>query len=57
MKTGEKAQVSPELTGLDTWIKGEIIDIENNPFKGTVIAIKDALGRIFFGEQKYFKLL
>lgn len=54
MKTGDKAKVSPQLTGLDTWIEGEVIDVEQNPFKGIVIAIKDKLGRIFFGEEKFF---
>jgi len=57
MKTGEKAKVSPKLTGLNEWIEGVIIDIEKNPFKGVVIAIKDKLGRIFFGEKKYFKIV
>lgn len=54
MKLGEKAKVSPDLTGQDDWIEGIVIDIENNPFKGIVIAIKDRLGRIFFGEARYF---
>lgn len=54
MKIGEKARVSPDLTGIDEWIEGEIIDIETNPFKGIVIAIKDEIGRIFFGEERYF---
>ena len=31
-----------------------VIDIEHNPFKGLVIAIRDKFNRIFFGEQKYF---
>lgn len=57
MKIGDKAIVDPKLTGLDVWIEGEVIDVENNPFKGIVIAIKDELGRIFFGEEKYFKLV
>jgi hypothetical protein len=56
MKTGDKVIVDPKLTGLDTWVKGEVIDVEINPFKGVVIAIKDKLGRIFFGEEKYFKV-
>ena len=55
MKTGEKAKVSPKLTGLNEWVEGVMIDVEKNPFKGVVIAIKDKLGRIFFGEIKYFK--
>jgi hypothetical protein len=57
MKTGEKAQVSPELTGMSEWIEGMIIKIRKNPFLGIEIAIKDNLGRIFFGEEKYFKSL
>lgn len=48
MKKGDKAKVSPKLTGENEWIEGEIIDIEKNPFKGIVISIKDKLGRIFF---------
>ena len=57
MKEGDKAKVSPILIGEKEWIEGEVIDIENNPFKGIVIAIKDNLGRIFFGESKYFLLI
>lgn len=54
MKKGDIAKADPRLTGLNDWVEGTIIDVEHNPFKGIVIAIKDKLGRIFFGEQKYF---
>jgi len=54
MKKGDNAKVSPNLTGEKDWIVGEVIDIEKNPFKGIVIAIKDKLGRIFFGAEEYF---
>jgi hypothetical protein len=57
MKTGEKAVADPKLTGLEDWVEGVIIDIEQNPFRGTVIAIEDNAKRIFFGEEKYFKQL
>ena len=57
MKIGDKAKVDPKFTGLETWVEGTVIDIEKNPFKGIIIAIKDALGRIFFGEAKFFKLI
>lgn len=57
MKTGDKAEVDPKLTGLDEWVEGTVIDIEKKPFRGLVIAIKDKLGRIFFGEEEYFKLI
>ena len=55
MKVGDKAKVSPQLTGESDWVEGEVIDIEQNPFKGIVIAIKDKVGRIFFGEERYFQ--
>ena len=55
MKLGEKAKVSPQLTGEPDWVEGEVIDIEQNPFKGIVISIKDRLGRIFWGEEQYFQ--
>lgn len=54
MKTGDFAKVSPNITGEADWIEGEVIDVEKNPFKGIVISIKDKLGRIFYGEEKYF---
>jgi hypothetical protein len=53
--TKQKAKVSPLLTGLSEWIEGVVIKIIKNPFLGEEIAIKDAQGRIFFGEKKYFK--
>jgi len=40
--------------GEQDWIEGEIIDIENNPFIGVVISIKDNSGRIFFERKEYF---
>ena len=54
MEKGDKAKVSPKLTGENEWIEGEIIDVEKNPFRGIVLSIKDKLGRIFWGEEQYF---
>lgn len=56
MKTGEFAKASPKLTGESDWVEGEVIDVERNPFIGIIVSIKDKLGRIFFGEEKYFQL-
>ncbi len=56
-KIGDLVKVSPDLTQLKEWITGEIIKVRNNPFIGTEIAIKDSMGRIFFGEESYFKTL
>ncbi len=54
MSKGQFAIVSPELTGLSEGVKGEIINIRQNPFLGQEIAVRDANGRIYFGESKYF---
>jgi hypothetical protein len=55
-KLGDMMKVNPSLTGLTDWIEGQVIDVEHNPFMGLVISIKDNLGRIFFGQSKYFKI-
>lgn len=56
-KIGDKMKVSPHLTALPDWIGGEVIDVEHNPFMGLVISIKDKLGRIFFGQSRFFVAL
>ena len=53
-KIGDKMKVSPQLTAQPDWIDGEVIDVEHNPFMGLVISIKDKLGRIFFGQSRFF---
>lgn len=55
MKTGEKVKISPNLSGLDKWIEGSVIEVENNKFNGIVIASKTKDGRIFFGQERYFQ--
>ncbi|MCI7356549.1 MAG: hypothetical protein PUK02_02935 [Parabacteroides sp.] len=55
LEIGNRVKVSPDITGLSEWVEGIIINIRNNPFLGKEVAIKDSLGRIFFGEEKYFK--
>lgn len=56
MKVGDKAKVSPKLTGENDWIEGEIIDVEQNPFNGVVLSLKDSTGRIFL-EKKNISFL
>ena len=56
-KIGDRMKVSPQLTAQADWIEGEFIDVEHNPFTGLVISIKDKLGRIFFGQSRYFVTL
>ena len=54
LKIGDRMKVSPQLTDQPDWIEGEVIDVEHNPFTGLVISIKDKLGRIFFGQSRFF---
>ena len=57
MSKGQYAYVSPELTGLTEKVKGEVINIRQNPFLGQEIAVRDEGGRIYFGESKYFSAI
>ena len=57
MEIGQRVRISPYLTHLSDWVMGVIIEVEDNPYRGTLIAAKDALGRIFWGEQDYFDLV
>ena len=54
---GDWMKASPQLTSLPDWVEGEVIDVEQNPFLGLVISIKDKLGRIFFGQSRYLLAL
>ena len=55
MKVGDNVFVSPDLTNQINWIKGQVIEIENNSFIGIVISVKTEAGDIFFGPKDLFK--
>jgi len=55
MKTGDLVLISNDLTNLSDWTKGRVIEVENNPFVGIVIAAKTDEGAIFFGRQELFE--
>ena len=57
MEVGQMVNVSPYLTHLTDWVAAEVIEIEQNPYRGVVVAAKDHLGRIFWGEIDYFEPL
>lgn len=57
MSKGQYAIASPEITGLSESVKGEIIDVRENPFLGEEIAIQAQDGSIYFGESKYFQAI
>ena len=55
MKTGDKVLISPDLTKLSNWISGTVIEVENNPFIGTVISAETEDKDVFFGKEDLFK--
>ena len=55
MNQGDYVMISPDLTSLKEWVKGQIIDVEDNPFNGRVISARTLDGNIFFGVANIFK--
>lgn len=55
MKVGDKVLISPDLTHLEEWIEGKIIEVEQNPYVGVVISAETSDGNVFFGYQDLFK--
>ena len=55
MNQGDYVMISPDLTTLKEWVKGQVIDVEDNPFNGKVISARTSDGNIFFGVMNLFK--
>lgn len=55
MGIGDKILISPELTRMEDWIIGTIIEIEDNPFVGIVISAETDDGDVFFGREYMFQ--
>ena len=55
MALGEYVMISPNLTQLSDWVKGRVIEVEENSFVGTVISAQTEDGNIFFGRAADFK--
>lgn len=55
MKIGDKVLISPDLTRLGDWVPAKVIEVEDNPFVGTVIAAETSDSDVFFGQQDLFK--
>lgn len=57
MKTGNRVLISPQVTGRADWTEATIIEVEKNPYVGTVITARADDGEIFFEKEDMFKLL
>ena len=55
MKLGDYVLISPEVTHLQEWTRGKVIDVEANPFVGTVISAQTQDGNIYFNKESLFK--
>ena len=55
MKLGDSVLISPEVTRLGSWVRGKVIDVEANPFVGTVISVQTPDGAIYFEKEALFK--
>ncbi len=56
-KLGSRVLILPFVTHAPDWIEGKIIDIEANPFVGTVISAQTADGEIYFDKEYQFKAI
>ena len=55
MKLGDYVLISPEVTRLNEWTRGKVIEVESNPFVGTVISAETPNGDIYFNKESLFK--
>jgi hypothetical protein len=55
VEIGDNVLISPDLTGLSSWIEGIVVDVENNTFNGIVIAAETQDRNVFFGQKDLFK--
>jgi hypothetical protein len=55
MKVGDNVLISPDLTHQTDWVKGKVIEVEQNQFVGVVISAETSDGNVFFGYEDLFK--
>ena len=54
-RIGDNVLISPDVTHKSDWVSGRVIDVEANPFIGTVISAKTDNGEIYFEKECLFK--
>lgn len=55
MNIGDYVLISPDVTHKSDWIEGRIIEVEDNPFVGTVISAETPDRDVFFARDCYFR--
>lgn len=57
MAMNDYVLVSPQVSHYPSWEKGQIIEIEENPWRGTVIVVRMPNGDIFWDIKDFFKTI
>ncbi len=52
---GDWVLIAPDVTHKDEWLKGVVVDIEQNPFVGIVITAETENKLLFFEREELFK--
>ena len=55
MAKNDYVMVSPLVSHYPDWAKGQFIEVEDNPYRGTVIVVKMENGDIFWDVEYHFK--
>lgn len=55
MAVNDYVMVSPHVSHYKDWAKGQIIEVENNPFRGTVLVVRMENGDIVWDIESCFK--
>lgn len=55
MAMNDFVMVSPQVSHYADWAKGQVIEIENNPWRGTVLVVRMDNGDVFWDVEDYFK--
>lgn len=55
MAKNDYVMVSPQVTHYPDWEKGQIIEVEDNPWRGTVIIVRMENGDVFWDVEAYFE--
>ena len=55
MRVGDNVLISPDVTHKSDWQIATVIEVEENPFVGTVISARTEDGEIFFDKAYLFK--
>lgn len=55
MAMNDYVMVSPQVSHYPDWTRGQIIEIEDNPWRGTVIVVRMDNGDVFWDVEDYFK--